>query len=140
MPSPRRWKDWRFELGVEIRTSCPVNRIEAWGDHATGVLLADGSRVTNGAVLSNVDVAHTLTNLLPREAVDAGRLRRLTRRRAVESSGFILLLGVQGEHPQLAQHNIFFSSDYRREFDDIFRREAPPANPDDLRRGDLESR
>ena len=117
-----------LELGVEIRTNCPVNRIEVREDRATGVLLADGSRVAAGAVLSNVDVAHTLTNLLPRESVDAARLRRLTRAEP-SCSGFILLLGVRGEHPQLAQHNIFFSSDYRREFDDIFRRGVPPDDP-----------
>ena len=105
-----------------------MNRIEVRDDRATGVLLADGSRVAAGAVLSNVDVAHTLTNLLPREAVDADRLRRLTRAEP-SCSGFILLLGVRGEHPRLAQHNIFFSSDYRREFDDIFRRGVPPDEP-----------
>jgi phytoene desaturase len=145
------------ELGVEIRTGCPVARIHVPGTsevplarvakpacpgrqareragtsstsiRAAGVLLADGERIAADAVLSNVDVAHTLTNLLPREAVDLGRLRRLTRAEP-SCSGFILLLGVRGEFPQLAQHNIFFSSDYPREFDDIFRRGAPPDEP-----------
>jgi len=127
------------ELGVEIRTGCPVARIHVPGHvpgtskvpgmlKATGALLADGERIAADAVLSNVDVAHTLTNLLPGEAVDLGRLRRLTRAEP-SCSGFILLLGVRGEFPQLAQHNIFFSSDYPREFDDIFRRGAPPDEP-----------
>ncbi|MFN8455549.1 MAG: hypothetical protein U0401_12925 [Anaerolineae bacterium] len=43
--------------------------------------------------------------------------------------GFICLLGVTSEHPELAHHNIFFSGDYRREFDDIFRRGLPPDEP-----------
>lgn len=116
------------ELGVEIRTSCPVGRIEVRDGRATGVLLADGSQIAAGAVLSNVDVAHTLTNLLPREAMAVDRVRRLTRAEP-SCSGFALLLGVRGEHPQLAQHNIFFSSDYRREFDDIFARGVPPDEP-----------
>ncbi len=147
------------ELGVEIRTGCPVDRIEVQsggiedadergrarissplrvhprssasdlvGSRATGVILAGGERIAADAVLSNVDVAHTLTNLLPREAVDLRRLRRLTRAEP-SCSGFILLLGVRGEFGQLAQHNICFSSDYRREFDDIFRRGVPPDEP-----------
>ncbi|MGQ9491552.1 MAG: phytoene desaturase family protein [Anaerolineae bacterium] len=126
------------ELGVTIRTGCAVARIHVPGTseapglsgplQATGVVLADGERIAADAVLSNVDVAHTLTNLLPREAVDLGRLRRLTRAEP-SCSGFILLLGVRGEFPQLAQHNIFFSSDYPREFDDIFRRGVPPDEP-----------
>ncbi len=147
------------ELGVEIRTGCAVDRIEVGGSgkgeadehgqarfssplrahprssasdftggRATGVVLTDGEQIAADAVLSNVDVAHTLTNLLPREAVDLGRLRGITR---AEPScfGFILLLGVRGEFSQLAQHNICFSSDYRREFDDIFRRGVPPEEP-----------
>jgi phytoene desaturase len=34
-------------------------------------------------------------------------------------SGFVTLLGVDCDLPQLAQHNIFFSADYRREFAQI---------------------
>jgi phytoene desaturase len=41
----------------------------------------------------------------------------------------VLLLGVKGQHPQLAHHNIFFSRDYRREFEDIFQRGIPPTDP-----------
>ena len=80
-------------------------------------------------MLSNVDVAHTLTNLLPREAVRRRPAAPADTCKEPSCSGFILLLGVRGEHPRLAQHNIFFSSDYRREFDDIFRRGAPPDEP-----------
>jgi phytoene desaturase len=147
------------ELGVTIRTGCAVERIEVQGgkkrdadergqarilgslrvhprssasdlvgSRVTGIVRASGERIAADVVLSNVDVAHTLTNLLPREAVDLGRLRRLTRAEP-SCSGFILLLGVQGEFPPLAQHNICFSSDYRREFDDIFRRGVPPEEP-----------
>ncbi len=128
------------ELGVTIRTGCAVKQIYVPGTsevpgtsrattlRATGVLLANGERIAADAVLSNVDVAHTLTNLLPREAVDLRRLRGITRAEP-SCSGFILLLGVRGEFRQLAQHNIFFSSDYRREFDDIFRRGVPPEEP-----------
>jgi phytoene dehydrogenase-like protein len=40
-----------------------------------------------------------------------------------------MLLGVRGQHPQLAHHNIFFSADYAREFDEIFRQGLPPREP-----------
>ncbi len=117
------------ELGVTIRTGCAVKQIHvSAASRATGVILADGEQIAADAVLSNVDVAHTLTNLLPRPAVDLRQLRAITRADP-SCSGFILLLGVRGEFPQLAQHNIFFSADYRREFDDIFRRGVPPDEP-----------
>jgi len=38
-------------------------------------------------------------------------------------------LGIEGEHPQLAHHNIFFSSDYKREFEDIFEHGRLPQEP-----------
>lgn len=35
----------------------------------------------------------------------------------------------EGIHPELAHHNVFFTDDYRREFDDIFRKGVPPDDP-----------
>jgi phytoene desaturase len=75
-----------------------------------------------------VDVATVYQKLLPPAATTASRLARLTNA-DLSCSGFILLLGVNKLHPQLAHHNIFFSSDYRGEFEDIFRRGVPPEEP-----------
>jgi phytoene desaturase len=116
------------ELGVEIRTHCPVQDISVVNDAANGVTLADGTQLAASAVVANVDVATVYERLLPQEAVKPRRLKRLTR---VEPScsGFILLLGIEGVHPDLAHHNIFFSADYPREFDEIFRQGIPPTEP-----------
>ena len=40
-----------------------------------------------------------------------------------------MLLGVRGTHSELAHHNIFFSSDYPREFEEIFEEGRPPCQP-----------
>jgi phytoene desaturase len=74
-----------------------------------------------------VDVATVYEKLLP-ESVGGKLARRLA---AVETScsGFIILLGVAKTFPDLAHHTLFFSSDYQREFDDIFRRGIPPDEP-----------
>jgi phytoene desaturase len=116
------------ELGVEIRTDCPVQRINVTNGAATDVTLADSTTLPARAVVANVDVATVYEQLLRKETVSPRRLARLTQ---VEPScsGFILMLGVEGAHPNLAHHNIFFSSDYRREFDEIFRRGVPPTEP-----------
>lgn len=116
------------ELGVEIRTNCVVKEIDVENGTATGVKLADGTRISASAVIANVDVATVYDKLLPREAVSERRVRQLTSAEP-SCSGFILLLGVAGMHPELAHHNIFFSRDYRREFDDIFQRGIPPDDP-----------
>jgi phytoene desaturase len=116
------------ELGVEIRTGCPVHQIVLTGNTVQGVRLTDGTLEPAETVVANVDVATVYHSLLPPTIATSRRLARLTR---VEPScsGFILLLGVTGRHERLAHHNIFFSNDYRREFDDIFRRGIPPADP-----------
>ncbi len=116
------------ELGVEIRTHCQVEHIEVFGRRARGVELADGSLIPAAAVIANLDVTLVYEKLLPQLP---GVRKQLATLREQESScsGFILLLGVQGEHPELAHHNIFFSSNYRREFEQIFHRGVPPDEP-----------
>ncbi len=112
------------ELGIAIRTNCGVEQIVVDNGRATGVILSDGSRIDAEAVLANVDVATVYEKLLPAS-------KKLHKLIAQESScsGFILLLGVGGQHEQLAHHNIFFSSDYPREFQAIFEEGRPPDDP-----------
>ncbi len=116
------------ELGVELRTNCPVQRIAVSGQQVQGVVLADGTLEPAGVVVANVDVGTVYERMLPPDiappAPPAG-LKRLD----PSCSGFILLLGVEGLFSHLAHHNIFFSADYRQEFDDIFGRGRPPADP-----------
>lgn len=116
------------ELGVEIRTNSPVRCINVVNGTVRGVELADGERLDAAAVVANVDVATVYEKLLPAAAVEGRQVEQLTR---VDSScsGFILLLGVERQYDWLAHHNIFFSSDYRREFDAIFRHGVPPDDP-----------
>jgi phytoene desaturase len=116
------------ELGVEIRTSCAVAQIAVQAGRARGVILADGTRLDATAVIANVDVATVYTKLLPTETV-TGKRQRASQQVEPSCSGYVLLLGVEGHHPALAHHNIFFAPDYRREFNDIFQRGMPPRDP-----------
>jgi len=115
------------EIGVITRLNTRVSRICVEAGAVMGVELDNGEIVRADAVIANLDVATVYEKLLPRE-VAAPRLKHYT---SVDPScsGFILLLGVDKTHDTLAHHNIFFSSDSRREFDDIFRRELPPDDP-----------
>ncbi|HAS10412.1 MAG TPA: phytoene desaturase, partial [Acidimicrobiaceae bacterium] len=88
------------------------------------VRLAGGERVAADAVVANVDALHLYRDLVP---------HRLRRRRAEaaprSSSGFVLLLGVEGETPDLAHHNLSFSADYEAEFDQLFDAKVPATDP-----------
>lgn len=116
------------ELGVEIRPNCPVQQILVKGNMVRGVRLADGTEIAAQVVVANVDVTTVYQNLLPAHIATPQRLASLTKVKP-SCSGFILLLGVAGNHPNLAHHNIFFSGNYRREFDQIFRQGVPPDEP-----------
>jgi phytoene desaturase len=116
------------ELGVETRLACQVQTIEVGEGQARGVTLDDGTYLPASAIVANVDVATVYEKLLPNTAVSQRRVERLQTTEP-SCSGFILLLGVRGTHPELDHHNIFFSSDYPREFEEIFDQGVPAKEP-----------
>lgn len=116
------------ELGVEVRTGCAVQQIDVRDGRAVGVTLRDGTHLPARAVIANVDVATVYEKLLPPDAVKRAKAERLMSAEP-SCSGFIMLLGVEGQHKALAHHNIFFSSDYPREFRAIFEDGLPPDEP-----------
>lgn len=115
------------ELGVEIHTQTPVAAITVEQGAATGAVTMDGRRFIADAVIANVDVTTVYEHLLPHDI--APQRRAALKRCETSCSGYVLLLGVEGTHEQLAHHNIFFNRNYRSEFDDIFHRGAPPHDP-----------
>ena len=113
------------QLGVDIRTSCPVARVLVRDGAACGVILDDGEKLDAAAVIVNADPRYAYQALLPDQRRTAARLARLE----PSCSGFILLLGIDRTYPDLAHHNIFFSTDYRREFAAIFSKRVPAPDP-----------
>jgi phytoene desaturase len=118
------------KLGVEIRTGAAVTAIELQPHNkrqrVAGVRLASGEVIAGRAVIANTDVADVYSQLLP--AAFGARAARLAHRE-VSCSGFIMLLGVAAQHAQLAHHNILFSADYAREFQQLFEQQHPPDDP-----------
>jgi phytoene desaturase len=108
-------------LGVSIHTGVAVSRIVERDGAVAGVQLADGSSIAARTIVANVD---------PR--IVAERLRATPQPRPageLSYSGFVLMLGVRGTDPLLRHHTIFFSDDYRREFDAIVGRGVPAEDP-----------
>ena len=114
------------ELGVDIRTNSEVKQITTSQTQVTGVITSDGVLHTVGTVIANVDILTTTEKLLTSAALPA---KQVFSNHKLSSSGFILLLGINGTHQQLAHHNIFFSPDYRLEFEQIFKHNRPPDHP-----------
>ena len=116
------------DLGVEIELGSEVMEVVIAGGRATGVRLADGRVVGADRVVVNADALHALRHLVAPEARRRFTDRRLDRYEP-SSSGFVALLGVDRDYPQLAHHNIFFSHDYPAEFRAIFDRQVPAPDP-----------
>lgn len=112
------------ELGIDIITEAPVEKIDTQNGQVTGITLATGKHIQADAVVANFDVSLVYEKLLD-DQESAQKLNQLE----PSCSGFIMLLGIEGKHPELAHHNIFFSDDYPTEFIDIFEKEIPPENP-----------
>ena len=111
--------------GVQFHFNTPCQRIDVQGGAVRAVYCANDLRMEADAVVFNGDVAALRTGLLGsgvREAV-AGPARTrslsaLTWSACIPTSGFAL-----------DRHNVFFQSDYRAEFDDIFRARTLPQRP-----------
>lgn len=119
----RAWERLANELGVEIRYGEPVQEICVRSGVAEGVRLAGGAVLPADAVVCNVDYVWAQRTLLPAHG------RKRAKVLEPSCSGFVMLLGIRGEFPHLAHHNIFFTQDYPREFEDIFDRRIAPSDP-----------
>ena len=116
------------ELGVKLLLNQPVKAITVEQNRPTGVELVDGSHIATRCVISNVDVTTTFRHLLPPTKIVRKRLQQLSRY-APSSSGFVMLLGIEGKDERLAHHNILFSQDYQAEFETIFKQQVPADDP-----------
>ncbi|GAA3938193.1 1-hydroxycarotenoid 3,4-desaturase CrtD [Hymenobacter algoricola] len=111
------------ELGVTFRYREPVLEILTADKHVTG--LRTGQDVYDfGLVVSNMDVVPTYRRLLPNQPAPE---RTLSQPRS--SSALIFYWGVDREFAELGLHNIFFSQDYRQEFEAIFGQKTVSADP-----------
>lgn len=117
-----------IELGVTINTSCGVKQINVENQQVTGVTLENGQVIHADSVVSNVDVTTTAKHLLPETVIPKSKLDKMETAE-LSCSGFVMMLGVEGDYPQLAHHNIFFSSDNKHEFQQIFEDEIMPDDP-----------
>ena len=116
--------------GATIRYGCNVREIAVRDGRAVGVLLAgpddDAEFVAADSVVFNGDVAALGAGLLGAGAAAAAE--RLPSDRRSLSAVTWNLVGRCAGFP-LLHHNVFFGSDYRTEFEAIFRHSAMPPDP-----------
>ncbi|MEM0983057.1 MAG: phytoene desaturase family protein, partial [Planctomycetota bacterium] len=107
-------------MGVEIRTSSPVEKLEFSGSRATG-LVAGGEAHTFDAVVVNADATWAMKNLVPASLRTGGRSGYADRKldeKKYSCSTFMMYLGMDG-HVDLPHHTIYTSASYRANLEDI---------------------
>ncbi|PRY14945.1 phytoene desaturase [Pontibacter ummariensis] len=111
------------ELDVEFRYQEPVEQILTTDGKVVGVKTSHGT-CHAGVVVSNMDVVPTYRRLLPNHSAPEKTLGQPR-----SSSALIYYWGIQRQFPELHLHNIFFSEDYKKEFEHIFQHRSVSPDP-----------
>ena len=113
--------------GAKVRTNAAVAEIMVSNGKASGVRLESGEVIETDIVISNADYQFTETRLLP-EAAQTYK-KKYWDKKVLAPSAFILYLGVKEKMPQLIHHNLLFSDDWRKNFDEIYKDPKLPNEP-----------
>ncbi len=112
--------------GATFRYGAEVAALIVEGGRAVGVRLANGEEIAAAAVLCNADPAALAVgkfgDAARRAAPGAERMQR-------SLSSMTWMVNAPTSGFPLVRHNVFFSDDYRAEFDAIFGRGELPARP-----------
>jgi 1-hydroxycarotenoid 3,4-desaturase len=114
------------ERGVVLRCDARVSRIEVERGRVAGVTLADGERVQADAVVVNADPSALPQGFFGEAAT---RATPPVRAEARSQSAITWAVSARAQGFALSHHNVFFSENYAAEFDDVFNRQQPPAQP-----------
>ncbi len=110
--------------GVDIRYDSAVSRIEVSGGRATGVVMADGERLTADVIVVNADLPMAYRHLLAPEHTPR-RVKRLN----YSPSCVLLHVGSTATYDQLAHHTMDFGTAWDRTFDEIIHRGEVMSDP-----------
>ncbi|MDP3950161.1 phytoene desaturase family protein [Microbacterium sp.] len=109
------------ENGVELLSDCDVQAISSADGAVRSVAFTrngEAQRLYADIVVSAIDEHHTETVLL--EPEDRSYPEKRWDAQVSGPSAVLVMLGVQGELPQLRHHTLFFSNDWHDNFDAIF--------------------
>jgi phytoene desaturase len=112
-----------LSLGVEFHFNSPVEEIVVEKGRAVG-LRSKGVLYPADIVVNNMDMVNAYKTILSKQKKPQKLLEQ-----PKSSSALIFYWGIKRDFPELGLHNIFFSDDYRAEFDSIFKKGETFSDP-----------
>jgi 1-hydroxycarotenoid 3,4-desaturase len=112
--------------GAVMRYGSEIVRIHVEQGRVCAVQTHRGERIAVDAVVCNADTNALASGMFGESARHGAKA---TPQSARSLSAFTWSLLAQTQGFELAHHSVFFSNDYRAEFDDIFRKRRTPQNP-----------
>lgn len=109
------------ELGVQIFLEKKVEEIVYEKRKVKGIKI-NGEFLPADIVVSNMDVNFTFSQLM-------GQSNHAQKTREKSSSAVIFYWGIKKKFAKLGLHNIIFSEDYKKEFEQIFDEQKVPEDP-----------
>ncbi len=114
------------ELGGESHTKTKVERITYDKKRNITGVIVNNTHIKGSTVFSDVDTLTLYEQLLKDE--NAPIAKRYTRLPS-SSSALVFYFGMNRVFDELLVHNIFFSEDYKKEFDEIHKEHIIPKDP-----------
>lgn len=111
-------------IGVSFSFNETIEAINLKDGRINEIQTKTGFSAKPRLIVSNIDAETTYRNLLPSEYYPSFYLNR-----EKSSSALIFYWNIQGDHPQLKLHNIFFANDYQEEFTKLFKEKDIPSDP-----------
>jgi phytoene desaturase len=111
------------EKGIHFKFNEEVQKIRIENKKAKGVV-SKGIEYQSYIVISNSDIFTSYSSLL-KDDLPPKKIIKQER----SSSSIIFYWGIQKSFPELDLHNIFFSENYEKEFDQIFNQQSIPDDP-----------
>jgi len=103
--------------GVQFKTRSEVIAINCERGRAQSVTTAKGRTYEADIIVSNTDIHHTETKLLPSKYRDHSE--RYWQKRVLAPSALLMYLGVKHKYPHLTHHQLVFSQNWRQNFEQL---------------------
>ncbi|MCA0969478.1 phytoene desaturase [Halobacillus litoralis] len=104
--------------GVRLHMNQEVKRMVTNGSNVTGVLLENGEIVEADRIIVNGDLLEAVPKLLSEKDRPSLSQKRIDRMDP-SISAFVLLAGLDKKIDSLHHHHVFFSNDYKKEFQQL---------------------